>query len=93
MVWTKMSLKTTLIFALAGGFMLFGVATHAHADDRDSCSRNVQNWQQKLDRDIDRHGFRSRQANNDRHELDEARETCQRRFGGHWQEHHDYDRR
>jgi hypothetical protein len=97
MVWTKMLLKTTLVSALAGGLMLFGSGTNARADDRDSCNENVQRWEQKLDRDIDRHGVNSRQANHDRHELNEARETCQRRFGNDWQDHHDndhdYDRR
>ena len=86
MVWTKMLLKTTLVSALAGGLMLFGSATNARADDRDWCYRNVQKWEQKLD---------SRQANHDRHERDEARESCQHRFGNSWREHHhnyrDYD--
>jgi hypothetical protein len=89
MVWTKMLVKTTLVSALAGGLMLFGSATNARADDRDSGYRNVQKWEQKLDRDIERHGVNSRQANHDRHELDEARESCQRRFGNSWREHHD----
>jgi hypothetical protein len=93
MVWTKMLLKTTLVSALAGGLMLFGSATNAGADDRDRCNENVQRWEQKLERDIDRHGVNSRQANHDRHELNEARETCQRRFGNDWQDHHDNDRR
>jgi hypothetical protein len=92
MVWTKMLLKTTLASALAGGLMFFGSATNARADDSDSCYRNVQKWEQKLDRDIERHGVNSRQANHDRHELDEARESCQRRFGNSWREHYDHDR-
>jgi hypothetical protein len=97
MVWTKMLLKMTLVSALAGGFMLFASATNARAADRDSCQQNVQRWEQKLDRDMDRHGVNSRQANHDRRELSEARESCERRFGNSWQDHrqddHDYDRR
>jgi hypothetical protein len=92
MVWTKMLLKTTIVSALAGGLMLFGIATNTRADVRDSCYQNVQNWEHKLDRDSDRHGVNSRQARHDRHELDEARENCQRRFGDNWREHHDYNR-
>jgi hypothetical protein len=97
MVWTKMHLKMALVSALAGGLMLFGNRTNARAMDRDSCNQNVRRWEQKLDRDIDRHGVNSRQANHDRHELNEARESCERRFGVDWHGHHDndhdYDRR
>lgn len=97
MVWTKMLLKMAVVSSLAGGLTLFASATNARADDRDSCNLNVQRWEQKLERDIDRHGVNSRQANHDRHELNEARESCQRRFGDDWHDHHDndhdYDRR
>ncbi len=92
MVWTKMLLKTTLVSALAGGFLLLGGATTARADRVDSCYRNVQKWEYKLDRDINRHGFYGRQVGHDRHELAEARENCERRFGYHWRGRHDYDR-
>jgi hypothetical protein len=92
MVGTKMLLRTTLVSALVGGFMLFSITPKTLADDRGSCYRNVQNWEQKLDRDIDRHGSNSRRANHDRHELGEARESCQRRFGNDWRERYNYDR-
>jgi hypothetical protein len=85
MVWTKMLLKTSLVTTLAGGFMLFSYARNLRADDRDSCYQNVQNLQRKLDRDVDRHGADSRQAKHDRREAEQARDSCQRRFG-------DYDR-
>jgi hypothetical protein len=62
MVWTRMLLKTTLVSALAGGFMLFGNATIARANSRDSCYRNVQEWEYKLDRDINRHELAARHA-------------------------------
>ena len=52
MVGTKMLLRTTLVCALVGGFMLFSITPKILADDRDSCYRNVQNWEQKLDRDM-----------------------------------------
>ena len=92
MVWTKMLLKTTLASALAGGFLLLGGATTARADGMDSCYRNVQKWEYRLDHDVNRHGFYSRQADHDRHELGEARASCQRRFGNNWRGHYDYDR-
>ena len=93
MVWTKMLLKTTIVSGLAGGLMLFGSATNARPNDWDSCNQNVQRWEQKLDRDIDRHGVNSRQANHDRHELGEARESCERRHNYDRRDHsdHDYD--
>jgi hypothetical protein len=92
MVGTNMVLRTALVSTLVAGFMLFGNTPITRADDRDICYRNVHNWEQKLDRDIDRHGFKSRQANHDRHELGEARESCQRRFGNDWRERYNYDR-
>jgi hypothetical protein len=95
MVWTKMLIKTSLVTTLAGGFMFFGNAPNLRADDRDGCYQNVQNLQHKLDRDVDRHGADSRQAKHDRHEMEEARDSCQRRFGDYDRdrEHHDNDDR
>jgi hypothetical protein len=91
MVWTKMLLNTTLASVLAGGFLLLGGATTIRADDFDSCHRNVDKWEDKLERDIQRHGYDSRQANYDRHELGEARESCERRYGNSWHGRNDYD--
>jgi hypothetical protein len=91
MVWTKMLLKTALASALAGGFLLLGGATTVWADDFDNCHRNVDKWEDKLERDIHRHGYDSRQANHDRHELTEARESCERRYGNSWHGRNDYD--
>jgi hypothetical protein len=95
MVWTKMLMKTSLVATLAGGFMFFGNATNVRADDRESCYQNVQNLERKLERDVDRHGADSRQAKHDRHEMEEARDKCQRRFGDddRDREHHDNDDR
>ena len=95
MVWTKMLMKTSLVATLAGGFMFFGNATNVRADDRESCYQNVQNLERKLERDVDRHGADSRQAKHDRHEMEEARDKCQRRFGDYDRDrqHHDNDDR
>ena len=92
MVWTKMLLRTTLVSTLAGGFLLFSGVTGARADNGDACYQKVQNWEQKLDRDIDRHGFNSRQANHDRHELGEQRDSCRRHFGNYWRDRRDNNR-
>jgi hypothetical protein len=95
MVWTKMLMKTSLVATLAGGFMFFGNATNVRADDRESCYQNVQNLERKLDRDVERHGADSRQAKHDRHEMEEARDSCRRRFGDYDRDrdHHDNDDR
>ena len=95
MVWTKMLIKTSLVTALTGGFMFFGNATNIRADDKESCYQNVQNLERKLERDVDRHGADSRQAKHDRHEMEEARDNCQRRYGDYDRdrEHHDNDDR
>ena len=91
MVWTKMLWRTTLASALAGGFLLLGGATIARADYYDSCHRNVEKWESRLDRDIERHGKYSWQANHDRHELGEARESCERQYGSNKHYHNDHD--
>ena len=93
MVWTKTLLKSTLAAALGGGLLLFGGAATVRAADYYSCHRNVEKWESRLDRDIERHGNDSRQASHDRHELREAREKCERYRGDSWRGHYDYDRR
>jgi hypothetical protein len=84
MVWTKVILNTALASVLVGGFLMLGGATTVRADDDDNCRRNIDKWEDKLERDTHRFGYDSRQARHDRHELGEARESCER--------HHDYDR-
>lgn len=96
MVWTKVLSHTALIVALASGVLFFGATRTVHADDDDvaACRRNIDKWQDRLQHDIDRHGPDSKQANHDRHELDEARDNCHKRFGDRWRdndEHHDQD--
>jgi len=91
MVWTKLFWKTALATVLAGGFLALGGATPARAADQNSCRRNVEKWESHLDRDIEQHGVYSRQANHDRHELAEARENCERRYGNSWHGNSDFD--
>jgi Ni/Co efflux regulator RcnB len=92
MVWTKTILNTALASALAGGFLLLGGATTVRANDDESCRRNVDKWEDKLERDVHRYGNYSRQANHDRHELGEARESCERHHDYNRRDHYDYDR-
>jgi hypothetical protein len=92
MVWKKTLKHSALATILAGGLLLLGGATTARAESFDSCRRNVDKWEDRLERDINRHGVYSRQANHDRHELGEARESCERQYGNRWRD--DYgDRR
>ena len=91
MVWTKMIWHTALTSVLAGGFLLLGGATTVRADD-ESCRRNVDKWEDKLERDVHRYGYDSRQAKHDRHELGEARESCERRHDNDGRYRYDYDR-
>ncbi len=90
MVRTKILWKIGLATALAGGFLLLGGAATARAEDYNSCRRNVEKWEYRLDRDTNRHGYYSRQANHDRPELAETRENCERRYGYDWRDHDDY---
>jgi hypothetical protein len=91
MVWTKMLTRATLASVLAVGLLLLGGATTVQAADYDSCRRNVDKWEDRLNRDIHRHGVDSRQADHDRHELSEARESCERRYGNNGQRNYDFD--
>jgi len=59
-----------------GGFMILVGASSAQAYDRDDCRRKVDRAEWKLNQEIERHGYYSRQANHRRHELQAARERC-----------------
>ena len=82
--------KTTLLAALFGAFLLLGSVGPARAGDLDhECRERIHKAEAKLQREIDRHGEHSRQAEKRRHELEEARERC-----GHDRDHdrdHDHD--
>lgn len=71
--------KASLLVALLSAFLLFGGVTPTQARDRDGdCYRRIQRAEEKLEREIHRHGPYSRQAEKRRHELEEARERCHR---------------
>jgi len=88
MVWSQIFMRTSLAAAMAVGLMMLGGVATAKAESRDSCRRNVDKWEDRLERDVHRFGYDSRQARHDRHELGEARESCEHRFGNYW---HDRD--
>jgi len=92
MVWSQIFIRTTRASIMAVALITIGGAATARADSFDSCRRNVGKWEDRLDRDTHRYGFGSRQARHDRHELDEARESCERHFGQNWRDP-DRDRR
>jgi len=91
MVWTKRFFKIVLPSTLAAGFLLLSSVPAVRASDYESCHRNIEKWESRLDHDINRHGVYSRQADHDRHELAEAREDCERRYGNGWHGNHDFD--
>lgn len=69
--------KASLLAAVLSAFLLFGGATPAQAHDRDdNCSRRIHRAEEKLEREIYRHGYYSRQAQHQRHELQEERQRC-----------------
>jgi hypothetical protein len=76
----KITRKAAVLTVLLGGLVVLGGAatTFRAADD---CYRRIDQQEYKLQRDIDRHGFHSRQADHDRQKLAELRERCGRYHG------------
>ena len=68
--------KAALATVALSGFFLFAGASQAQAADRDDCYRRVARAEHRLDEAIEHHGYYSRQADHQRHELREARERC-----------------
>ncbi len=80
-----MNWKAGLLSAALGGILLFGGAAATQARDRDDkCFERMRREEQKLDRDINRHGFNSRQAQHDREKLREARDRCRGESNRRW---------
>ncbi len=75
-----MKWRRKMIKALLGSMLLLGFATltsaPAQADRWSSCRNRRAKLERKLDRDIYRHGFRSRQAERDRWDLRELERSC-----------------
>lgn len=71
--------KAPLLAAALGGFLLLGVAAPAQARDRDDkCVQRIHKAEERLKKEVRRHGEHSRQAEKRRHELEDAREKCHR---------------
>ncbi|GEM_PF-1854539 len=84
MNWKTVLRSTALVGAmLLGGALLPGATAQAR-----DCYDRIRDQEWKLQRDIERHGYYSRQARHDRHELGELRQSCRfegrrdRRWGG-----------
>jgi hypothetical protein len=78
-----MTRKHGIPAAILAAFFLLGSAVPTRALDRDDkCERQVHKAEANLQKAIRRHGEHSRQAEQRRHQLEEARERC----------HHDHDR-
>ncbi len=70
--------KSRVLAAILAAVLLFGSAAPARAFDRDDdkCHRRVEQAERNLQKAIRRHGEHSRQAEQRRHQLEEARERC-----------------
>ena len=69
-----MSLRRKCSAAVMAGIFLVSSAGLALADER--CEERVHKAERNLEREVQKHGEHSRQAEKRRHELDEAREKC-----------------
>jgi hypothetical protein len=72
-----MAKRSGILAAILAAFFLLGSAVPSMAVDRyNKCERRVQQAEANLQKAIRRHGDRSRQAEQRRRELQEARERC-----------------
>lgn len=77
--------KASLAGAALAGFLLFTGAPRVRADD-DDCQKRIAKADHRLHEAIEHHGRESRQADNARHGLHEARENCYNRNHQWWDE-------
>lgn len=69
--------KNILFVAALGVWLLVGGVAPTQAGDHDrQCEKRIHRAEEKLRREINRHGEASRQAERQRHELEEARRSC-----------------
>lgn len=85
----KVPRQFRLMIALAIGTSFMSGAT-LHADARDKCEKRIHTAQKNLDKEVRKHGEHSRQAEDRRRELREAREYCRQFDRG---PDHEYDHR
>ena len=69
--------RNVLFVAVLGAWLLVGGVARAHAgDQRSDCDRRIQRAEEKLKKEVDRHGEHSPQAEKKRHDLEEVRRSC-----------------
>lgn len=73
--------KTMLAAAALVGMLAFAGAPRASAEDYGKCQRRIAKADHRLHEAVEHHGWNSRQADNARRDLHEARERC-------WNESH-----
>jgi hypothetical protein len=78
--WKRKLLKGVLAGTLLLGFSTLSGAPTQAADRWSSCRNRRTKIEQKLERDVRRHGYRSRQAERDRNELRRLERSC----GSRW---------
>ena len=84
--------KAALAAAALSGLLFFTGAPAAQAADRDDCGRRIARAEHRLDEAIEHHGYYSRQANHQRHELREAYERCDGYYRYRYHDRYDRDR-
>lgn len=78
--------RKTLIGTALGAFLLAGAVVPLQARDRDDrCEQRIRKAEANLNKEVRRHGEHSRQAEQRRRELEQARARCRA------DEHHDRD--
>lgn len=71
-----MSLRRFGSILLTGTFLISSAGVLQARDRDDKCEERVHKAEHNLERDVQKHGEHSRQAEKRRHELDEARAKC-----------------
>jgi hypothetical protein len=84
--------KTFAAAAILSGFLLFAAAPGASAHGSGKCRRKIARAEWKLDEAIEHHGFYSRQAEHQRHELREAQDRCRYESSCSGRRFRDFDR-
>ena len=78
------SLASLIILA---AFLVCPFALRSQGEDLDRCQRRIAHADHELHEAIAKHGRHSKQANHERQELLEARESCWRERHEWWEEH------
>ena len=72
--------KNTVVAAMLGGALLIGGALPSLADSRHDCEKRIRKAEDNLQREMQRHGERSREAERRRHDLERERQNCRMYF-------------